>query len=302
MRILITGANGFLGSHLAHFFSQKKIEVFTSGRGQCRDINTLENVTYREAELTNKENVQELILSIMPDVIIHNAAMSKPNDCHIYRAECLQINVEATRHLLEAASALAPEKKVHFIFLSTDFIFGENGPHAEDDIPHPLNFYGESKLMAENIVSGATIPYTIVRPVFVYGPVWEGTRGGFIQLIKNSLEKNQSIKVVSDEERTPTFVGDFCKGINAIIERSKTGIFHLAGKEILSPSDMAFATAKLLGLNTDLLEKVKGEELKQTVLRPRKSGLTIQRAINELDFDPVSFEEGLRKTFSMQKK
>ncbi len=301
MRILITGANGFLGSHLAHFFSQKNIDVYTSGRGLCRDINIPEKVVYCEAELTNKENVQELIQSIMPDVIIHNAAMSKPNDCHVYREECLQINVEATRYLLEAASALAPGKKVHFIFLSTDFVFGENGPHAENDIPAPLNFYGESKLMAEKIVSATTIPYTIVRPVFVYGPVWEGTRGGFIQLIKNCLKKNQSIKVVTDEKRTPTFVGDFCIGINAIIERNKTGVFHLAGKETLSPSDMAFATAKLLGLNTDLLEKVRGEELKQPVVRPQKSGLKIQRAINELDFDPILFEEGIRETFSMDK-
>ncbi|MEO8116850.1 MAG: SDR family oxidoreductase, partial [Bacteroidota bacterium] len=291
MRILITGANGFLGSHLAHFFSQKKVDVYTTGRGPCRDIQIKGNADYREADLTNKKNVEALIQSIVPDVIIHNAAMSKPNDCHIYREECLQLNVEATRYLLEAASALTPWKKVHFIFLSTDFIFGENGPHAEDDIPNPLNFYGASKLMAEKVISAATIPCTIVRPVFVYGPVWEGTRGGFIQFIKNSLETNQSIKVVSDEERTPTFVGDFCIGIDAIIERSKTGIFHLAGKEILSPADMAFATAELLGLNTDLLEIVKGEELKQPVLRPRKSGLKIQRAINELDFDPVSFEE-----------
>ncbi|MFZ1799004.1 MAG: SDR family oxidoreductase [Chitinophagaceae bacterium] len=300
MRILITGANGFLGSHLAHFFSQKKVDVYTTGRGPYRDKHREKNVEYNAAELTSKKNIHGLIQSILPDVIIHTAAMSKPNDCHIYREECLQINVEATRYLLEAATSIAPQKKVHFIFLSTDFIFGENGPHAEDDIPNPLNFYGESKLMAEKIVSAGEIPYTIVRPVFVYGPVWEGTRGGFIQLIKNSLENNQPVKVVTDEERTPTFVGDFCKGIFAIIERSKTGIFHLAGKEILSPADMAIATAALLGLRTELLEKVKGEDLKQAVVRPRRSGLKIERAINELDFNPVFFEEGLRESFSIR--
>lgn len=300
MRILITGANGFLGSHLAHFFSQKEVEVFSTGRGPCRDKYREKNVDYRAAELTNKKDIQQLIQTIMPDVIIHTAAMSKPNDCHIHREECLQINVEATRYLLGAATAITPQKKVHFIFLSTDFIFGENGPHAENAIPGPLNFYGESKLMAEKIVSAGEIAYTIVRPVFVYGPIWEGTRGGFIQLIKNSLENNQPVMVVTDEERTPTFVGDFCKGISAIIERSKTGIFHLAGKEILSPADMAITTAELLGLPSQLLEKVKGEDLKQVVVRPRKSGLKIQRAINELDFDPVHFEEGLRQSFSIE--
>ena len=297
MRILITGSNGFLGSHLAHFFSQKNTEIFTTGRGPCRDNKITGKVEYVDTELTNKENVYHLIQKILPDVIIHNAAMSKPNECHFNNDACLKINVGATKYLLEAAELLAPDKKIHFIFLSTDYVFGENGPHAEEDIPHPLNFYGESKLMAEKIVCNASIPCSIVRPVFIYGPVWEGTRSGFIQWIKDSLEKKQTIQVVSDEKRTPTYVGDICNGIKAIIDKSKTGIFHFAGKEILSPAEMAIATAQLLGFDESLLDIVKGTDLQQPVVRARKSGLTFARAAKELGYQPVSFAEGLRQSF-----
>lgn len=297
MRILITGSNGFLGSHLTHFFSQTQDQVFATSRGPCRDKNIPQSVEYFEMDITDKESVDHFVQEISPDVIIHNAAMSKPNDCHFNREACLQINVEATKYLMEAAESLIKNKKIHFIFLSTDFVFGENGPHAEGDTPGPLNFYGESKLMAEKIVSNASIPYAIVRPVFIYGPVWEGTRNSFIQWVKDSLEKKQTIQVVSDEARTPTYVMDICKGMQVLIKKKKTGIFHFAGKEILTPVDIAIATATTFDLDVNLIEIVKGADLKQPVLRPRKSGLTYTRAAKELGYKPVSFMEGLRQSF-----
>ncbi|MBS1730793.1 MAG: SDR family oxidoreductase [Bacteroidetes bacterium] len=297
MHILITGANGFLGSHLVHYFNAMNTKVTATGRGFYRDVDLKKKVHYINAELTDESQVTSLIQTVQPDVIIHNAAMSKPNDCHTRRDECLKINVEATRYLLNAATQISTEKNIHFIFFSTDYIFGENGPHAEEDIPGPLNFYGESKWMAEKVVTAAKIPTTIIRPVFIYGPERTGVRSGFVQWVKNSLEKNESVKVVSDEARTPTFVGDICKGVQAIIDKKKTGVFHLAGSEIISPAEMAIATANLLGLDADLIEVVKGATLNQPVLRARKSGLTIHKAMNELNYHPISFEEGLKKTF-----
>ena len=81
---------------------------------------------YLPAELTNRESVNEVVAQVKPEVIVHTAAMSKPDECNEQRAKCLLHNVEVTKYLAEAALQL--DVKPHFIYVSTDFVFGENGP------------------------------------------------------------------------------------------------------------------------------------------------------------------------------
>ena len=287
-KILITGVNGFLGQHLAKNFASKNDEVIGISRGPSRLPTG--DIIYEEVELTDRAMVQQLLQKHQPDVIVHTAALSKPDECNNNRDHCLQVNVEATRHLLQSATSL-------FIYISTDFIFGEDGPHNEDATPGPLNFYGESKWMAEKAVKQSGLNYAIVRPVFIYGKVWPGLRPSFLHWVKNSLEQGKSIKVVSDQLRTPTFVDDICNGIAAIIDKNTTGDFHLAGKDILSPFQMAIATAEVLGLDASLIENVTSETFPEPVKRAKRSGLIIEKAKTELGYDPVSFKEGVRLTF-----
>lgn len=295
MKILITGANGFLGQHLTLFLAQKNYDVIACSRGECRIPQHIP-FEYFSVDLTDENAVSELINKVSPDVIVHTAANSKPDDCHINREGCLQQNVEATKYLL---SALATQNdKARFIYLSTDFIFGENGPHSEDDETGPLNFYGESKLMAEHAVKESGLAYAIVRPVFIYGPVWNGVRSTFLHWVKNSLEQGKQIKVVSDQTRTPTFVTDICKGIEAIIRLNEQGDFHLAGKDLLSPYDMAIAVASFLKLDAALIENVTSESFVEPVQRAKRSGLKIDKAIKLLDYDPVDFMTGVELTFN----
>ena len=287
-KILITGVNGFLGQHLAKNLASKNFEIIGTSRGPSRL--PAGDIIYEEVELTDRAMVEHLLQRHQPDVIVHTAALSKPDECNNNREHCLQVNVEATRNLLQAASSL-------FIYISTDFIFGEDGPHAEEAMPDPLNFYGESKWMAEKEVQKSGLDYAIVRPVFIYGKVWPGLRPSFLHWVKNSLEQGKPIKVVSDQLRTPTFVDDICNGIAAIIGKNATGEFHLAGKDILSPYAMAIATAEVLGLDASLIENVTSETFPEPVKRAKRSGLIIEKAKNELDYNPVSFKEGVKLTF-----
>ena len=291
MKILITGANGFLGQHLSLHLAGKEFEVVATSRGAGK-IPLKENIIYEEVELTNSEAVFRLLDHHKPEVIIHTAAMSKPDECNENKSLCLAANVEATKHLLRFPAA-------HFIYISTDFIYGENGPHDENEIPEPLNFYGESKLMAEGEVKKSGLQYSIVRPVFIYGKTWEGLRPTFLHWVKNNLEQGKSIRVVSDQSRTPTYVEDICEGIYTIIDKKATGDFHLAGKNILSPYDMAVATANILRLDASLIENVTSETFPEPVRRAKRSGLKIEKAMQELNYNPVSFEEGVRLTFSI---
>lgn len=297
MNILVTGGNGFLGQHLIKHFSAQPYTITATSRGENRIPQTIP-FKYFPLELTDAGSVASLVAQTQPDVIIHTAANSKPDDCETNKHACLQNNVETTRYLLQGFKALQTTTSL-FIYLSTDFIFGENGPHSEDDTAGPLNFYGQSKLLAEELVINSGVNYAIVRPVFIYGDIWPGLRPSFLHWVKNSLEQNKKIKVVSDQQRTPTYVYDICNGIQSIIQQHKTGTYHLAGKNVVSPYNMAVTTARVLGLDENLIENVTSDTFPEPVQRARRSGLKIDKAVAELGYSPVSFEDGVRKTFGL---
>lgn len=296
MKMLITGANGFLGQNLTLFFAEKEHDIIACNRGSCRIPERLP-FQYYSADLTDEIVVLNMIADVQPDIVIHAAANSKPNECATNKDACLLQNVEVTKYLLNALRANHSFESL-FIYISTDFVFGENGPHSENDLTDPLNFYGESKLLSEQLVEQSGLPYAIVRPVFIYGPVWEGIRPTFLHWVKDNLEAERQIKVVSDQIRTPTFVLDICKGIEAIINNRKQGIFHLAGKDLLSPYQMATAVGSFLGLNAALIENVTSESFIENVQRAKRSGLKINKAQSLLGYEPVSFEEGIALTFN----
>jgi len=249
---------------------------------------------YESIDLTDRVAIESILLKHQPDVIIHNAAMSKPDECNNDKEACIQHNVKATEYLLQYCLP-----KSHFVYISTDFVFGEDGPHSEDDVKGPLNFYGESKLQAERLVEQRTGLNTIVRPVFIYGEVLTGMRPSFLHWVKNNLEQGKQIKVVSDQQRTPTYAMDICKGIATIIRQKESGSFHLAGKDIVSPYDMAITVATVLGLDKNLIENVTSTTFPEPVKRAKKSGLTIDKAQRILQYHPVSFEEGVKLTFQI---
>ncbi len=294
MKVLITGANGFLGQHLTLFLVAKNFEVFAAGRNNCT-IPNQHLFTFINLQLTQKQAVDDAVQKIQPHIIIHTAAMSKPNECEQNKDVCLLNNVDATSYLVAAANNV----QAKFIFISTDFVFGEGGPHQEDEKPSPLNFYGQSKLLAEKIVQANIPQYTIVRPVLIYGKIWNGIRPTFLHWVKNNLEIGKAIKVVSDQLRTPTFVNDLCNGIVSIIYKNATGIFHLAGKDVLSPFEMALTVARVLHLDNSLIENVTSATFHEPVQRAKQSGLYINKAIQQLDYKPTSFEEGVRLTFNL---
>lgn len=293
MKVLVTGANGFTGQHLVKTLVDKGFEVVATSRNTSK-LPSYNNLTYYDCELTDVRNVENLFDLTGPSAVIHTAAMSKPDECAANPSLCRANNIEATQYLLDGATKVGAN---HFVYLSTDFIFGENGPHAETDSPSPLNLYGASKLEAEALVHAASIKTTIVRPVFMYGPVWENLRPSFIQWVAGKLQNKESIKVVTDQARTPTYIGDLCWGIQKIIQDEVTGIFHLAGKDIVSPYDMAVAVAKHLNLPLDLIEPVTASTFPEPVKRAQRSGLKIDKAENELGYAPHTFTDALKKCF-----
>jgi dTDP-4-dehydrorhamnose reductase len=184
------------------------------------------------------------------------------------------------------------------IFISTDFVFdGIHGPYKETDEINPVSYYGSTKVAAEKAVAESGLPYAIVRTCLLYGNILFGTRSNIISWVKENLEQGQKIKVVSDQWRTPTYIEDLAKGILLIAEKRATGLFHISGKDFLSPYEMAMATAEYLGLDASLIEKVDASVFAQPAKRPATTGFVIDKAKNELGYEPLSFREGMMKMY-----
>ena len=117
-KILITGANGLLGQKLVEqLVAQGNYAVIATGRGACRLSGT--GFTYQSLDIENEQEVEENLARLRPDVLIHGAAMTHVDDCEKNQEGCYSANVLATSYLLRAAEKIG----IHFIFVSTDFIF-----------------------------------------------------------------------------------------------------------------------------------------------------------------------------------
>jgi len=295
MKILITGANGFLGYYLTEQLLEKKFSVIATGKGECRLPFTHDkNFQYLSMDFTDPFSIHDVFENIKPDVVIHAGAMSKPDECEANQMLAYLVNVEGTVQLLINAADI----KSFFIYLSTDFVFdGERGMYREDDIPAPVNYYGRTKLEAEEAVKEYEFDWAIVRTVLVYGKNHSG-HNNILKIVKEKLEKGEEYNVVDDQLRTPTYVEDLAKGIVSIVEKKATGIFHLSGKDILTPYQMAIKTSEILQLDNSVLKKVTASSFNQPARRPLKTGFVIDKARKELGYEPLSFDEGLKKTFS----
>lgn len=291
MKILITGANGLLGQKLVAALSTTKHFVLATGQGNCRILNLPSNATYETCDISTKEQVIHSIENFQPDVVIHSAAMTNVDECELNPEKCHLMNVVATQNIVNACNQI----NCHLIHLSTDFIFdGKDGPYSEDGIPNPISIYGQSKLDAEEIVQSSTCKWAIARTVLVYGISPGLSRTNIILWVKSSLEQGKPIQVVDDQFRTPTLAEDLAQGCILIAEKGATGIFNISGKDFLTPYAMANLTAEYFKLDKKLITKASAATFSQPAKRPPRTGFDISKAINQLDYQPHSFEEGIQ--------
>jgi dTDP-4-dehydrorhamnose reductase len=291
--LLLTGVHGLVGQYLFRILGSWKGKVVISGKGSGRLSE--HDFIYEELDITDADGIRAIFEKYQPSVVIHSAAMAQPDQCELNQPDTLDVNVKATQNLLEASA----RSQAFFVYMSTDFVFsGEEGPYTEDDFPAPVNFYGRSKLMAEELVRASGVPSAIIRTALVYGNVIVGTRPNVISWVRDALENNRPINVVSDQLRTPTYAGDLAAALITIAERKAAGTWHIAGKDVLSPWEMAMKVADHLNLDAGLITKVDASVFTQPAIRPLRTPLLIDKAKRELDYKPLSFEEGMIKVLN----
>ncbi|MFN8353798.1 MAG: SDR family oxidoreductase [Spirosomataceae bacterium] len=289
-RILITGSNGLLGQKLVQLLIQQPgIEAIATARGNNR-LPFTEGYQYLSMDITNADEVATVITQVKPHVVIHTAAMTNVDQCEFEKEQAWALNVHAVSYLAEACRA----NDTFFLHLSTDFIFdGTSGPYTEDAPASPLSFYGWSKLAGEEEVRRSGIRWAIARTVLVYGIVADMSRSNIILWVKKSLEEGKTIKVVTDQFRSPTLAEDLAMGCWLIADQEAEGVFNISGKDFLTPYEMAIMTADYFGLDKSLITKADSSTFTQPAKRPPRTGFVLDKAIQVLGYAPHSFMEGI---------
>jgi dTDP-4-dehydrorhamnose reductase len=296
MKVFITGANGFLGRHLIHYLSNNTLyEIIVTAKNELKG-SLPANIIYESLDITNEQQVNATLSFHLPQIIIHTAAMSKPDECEDFKEKALLTNTRSVDFITKACL----KHNIHLVFTSSDFIFGNDGEVTENTTPNPLSYYGQTKLWAEEIIKQTLEKYSIIRPVLMYGRQYPEIRGCFLHWVQNNLQSGNPINVVNDQLRKPTFVEDVCVAILRIIENKHRGVFNICGDEVLTPYQMAVKVAKYFKYDINLITPVTNQTFKEKALRATNCMVSNVWAKRELGFMPISFEQqGLVKTFSV---
>jgi dTDP-4-dehydrorhamnose reductase len=220
--VWVTGAGGLVGGYL----------VRTAARwAPDWDVRGLNR---KDADLTDEATVRRLWEEHRPALVIHCAAISRPAVCEQDPELATKINVGATALLASLASEMP------LLFFSSDQVFdGRQGWYVETDRINPINRYGETKAVAEEIVL-SNPRHTVVRLALTAGTSSTGDRS-FVEDMRRSVAANLRLTLFTDEFRGPVPAGVVARAIWELIAMKQSGLYHLGGAERLSRMEIGEA-------------------------------------------------------------
>jgi dTDP-4-dehydrorhamnose reductase len=286
LKLLITGASGLYGSKLAQMALAKNIEVYSS------DIQGLSVYgSFVKLDISGKEQVEEAFKTIKPDVVVHAATLTDVDKCETNKELAWKVNVEGTKNIFEAAKSAGS----FLIYISTDYVFsGEKGNYKETDKPDPINYYGLTKLKAEEIVQTQK-EYFIGRPSVIYGSTPAAGKVNFALWLIETLGKGERVKIVTDQWNTPTLNTNLAEMTLEVIERRLTGVYHTCGATRVSRLEFAEQIAEAFGLDKSLIDKVLSSQFTWPAKRPMDSSLDTSKAQKTLQHKPLDMSKALKQ-------
>ena len=237
--ILVTGANGLLGSALVSYLRAQGHCVTGCSRRQGE----------RPADLTDFPQAKSVLNSIRPEIIVNLAANTNVDECERRPQLAYLANVRIVEHLAQWITTESPS--THLIQLSTDQVYDGAGPHREDDITL-VNHYGFSKYAGE--LAARTVPATILRTNFL-GRSRCPERASLSDWLVQSLTQGRAITVFDDVYFSPLSINRLVALIAVIMAKRVPGIFNLGSSGGMSKADCAFALAEILGLPTATMQR-----------------------------------------------
>jgi len=265
LRVLVIGANGQLG-----------LEVCNVLEGEYEVI----PATREDADITNLDQVLSLVDKTSPEAIINTAAYTDVDGCEKDKEKAFLVNALGARNVAIAAR----EVDAKLVHISTDYVFDgtKEGPYREYDPPSPLNTYGWSKFLGEQLVKEQNPRSFILRVAWLYS----AHRKNFVKTMLKLARERQEIRVVSDQRGNPTFAGDVARQIQVLLDTHSYGLYHCVSQGSCSRFEFAKEIFRIAGLNVKLIP-VKSSEFPTVARRPPHSVLeNFMLKIQDLDIMP----------------
>ena len=280
---MIIGASGKVGKEIFKILKNKdnKSTYDVFGTYYTNQIEGLEQL-----DITNLSAVEKVLEKINPSVLIHTAAITYPLRCEENRELAWKINVEGTKNLAQCCM----KNNCKMVFISSDNVFdGKNGPFDETQKTNPLNYYGETKVESEKIVS-ETDDYLIIRTAWVndVGP----NSHSFIMQVINSLQNNNIFNAPVDQFGHPTYSNNLAEIIIELVKNNSEGVFHVTGSTYVDRFHFAKKIAKAFCLNPEMVHKTT-TNLHQSHTRPMEANMKLDKLKSVISTKVLSLDEQL---------
>ena len=254
--LLVTGSYGQLGRAVLAEADIRRIPA------EGRDLDTL--------DITNADAVASWVGAARPGAVVNCAAYTAVDDCEEHEALARAVNATAVSHLADACNATGST----LIQISTDYVFDGTAkrPYREDDPVSPAGAYGRTKLLGEQSARSAD-HHLIIRTAWLYG------LGGrhFVGAIQGQIEGgNQRLKVVADQQGSPTFCDDLAAAVLDLVDHGARGTVHAVNTGHTSWHGFATEIARQLGAEVEVVP-VRTEEFPRPAVRPAYSVLDTSR-------------------------
>jgi len=250
MKVLVTGGHGQLGTALA--LQESKHEIILCNR--------------EELNIEDRSSITQAMAFYRPDTVINCAAWTNVDGCEQASDKAFNVNGHAVGLLRETIEEFGSQ----LVQISTDYVFdGEkNSSYEETDSPNPLNVYGHSKLLGEQLAGDTSLT---IRTSWVFS----STGQNILQTILGLLATNQELRFVNDQIGCPTYSQDLAATILKLISSEATGLFHITNSDPVSWYELAIQIAKLTDKKPERIIPITTEELDppRPALRPRNSAL-----------------------------
>ncbi len=286
MQVLIVGASGFIGRHLARRLNET---LGCSVVGTFWSRAPLDNLhPWYRVDLTDGAMLERVFQLAKPDVVVHLAAMADVSTAEREPERATAVNVGGT----SSVARLCDQHEAKLVFVSTEYVFsGERGFYSEDDIPSPTTHYGQTKREAEQEVAKLDSDWSILRTSIVYGWPAPGKRN-FAPWLIERLQSGQPYDVATSVYRTPVYVGHLTEGIVKLVEGDYQGVHHVAGRDWVSMHEFAMAIADGFHLDRGLVVPMDAAATGES-RHPDLLGLDCARTMRSLGLDYPSLNEGI---------
>lgn len=278
MRLLITGASGYLGSALLRLAVQRGHHT----AGTSLQSAAPAGVRWLPLDLRQPAAAAQTIAAVRPQAVIHTAFRQ-------YDPDLWTVTAAGAAQIAAASRAVGAQ----LLHLSTDVVFDGRSARAyrEEDALTPIHAYGRAKSAAELMVAAAAPSATIVRTSLIYGFTPPDRQSRFALEIARG---ERSERLFGDEWRCPVFVDDLARALLDLLEHPYAGVLHIAGAEVLSRFAIGVALARHYGLATAQLQPASSRDA--AAVRPRYCVLDCQRVQQHLGWAP----RGLRQVLAEQ--